>query len=764
MGCISSSEEKPVQSNARDTPRRENGQQTNKTQAPHSENRQNESQHSPSYETELSASLVDSSEANVPFHGLLKDSNKLNIKREAVQNPQNKLFDRSYHPRDDSQTPPSDPRLTVVTGVAMTMPYTIIVTKPSATKEVEAIIEPVFERANSAFNGWSPASEISALNKQQPEKKMKLSTELTALFDIVDMVFDMSDGRFDPTTGVLSAAFENCVTERQRPPLPNEIAPFKHAVGWKRRIRRNGIHASRLNSHTTVDLDGISKGHVVDLLMDALIASGFLSCYVDWAGDIRAADEHPDGRPWRSAVIRPPALPRVFQHWRESSLRNMLDQNDIGYFANYSPPAGNGCAIATSGDYFSMQKYGFHHIANLSDMTVMKASHASVGSVCVAAKSCAIADALATAAMTFSSVEKTVVFLEQLNERHPDTVYGYCVMGRNSSSTDNECFTKNIFVTATTTTADHNQPSQETAFVNDVSLHDSKRLTDVIREHILSCIAVLHMDDFDLEIDSFVSCSMDPHPLVTFSVPHEVGQSLCTRQDGTDVTLHCSAQLNSVPTSAPLENCVRVSLRLSEVKIFEQVVLVSAIIEDVDFGNTMTYTVAHKQNKVVQHVDLRVPRSKFPFLPTLQKAKTFLRHVPSMVWVVTTKSADDTTFALTASSVCVPRHAGGYITFNISHTSAFFANFGGVKSILRIHALSSELSTLALKFVDECRPTDSDSRNFESEAVISAVCIVEHVVSMQDHDVVAARVCEISNYRDNQRLPLVWVGGNYVEW
>lgn len=763
MGCISSSEDKQNQPGSQDTPRKENAQITNKTPSSQLPTRQNQSQRSPPYETELSASLVDSSGANVPFHGLLTDAHKLNIRREATENPQNKLFDRSCHPLDDSQTPPSKPRLTVVTGVAMTMPYTVIVAKPSAVDDVKAVIQPVFERANAIFNGWSPASEISAFNKQPPEKKMKLSSDLITLFDTVDLVYDMSDGRFDPTTGVLSAAFENCVTERKRPPLPSEIAPFKHALGWKRRIQRKGVQGARLNSHTIVDLDGISKGHVVDLLIDALSNSGFSSCYVDWAGDIRAMNEHPDGRPWRSAVIRPPALPRVFQHWRDSSLRNMLNEDDIAYFANYSSSAGDGCAIATSGDYFSVQKYGFHHITNLTEMSVMKASAASVGSICVAAKTCAIADALSTAAMTFSGVDDAVDFLQQLKTRHPDTVYGYCAMGRNSSNKNNEVFTEDIFATAMTID-DQTQHPQENAVVNDISLDESKRLTDFIRENIFLSTATIHLDETMLEIDSLVSCSMDPYPLVTFSAPPEFVQSLHDRQDSTGVTLRCSVRLNSDSASLGPENNVNVNLRLSEIKNFENIAFLSAIIEDVDFGNIVTYTVSYKHKKVVQHIDLRVPRSKFRLIPTLQKAKTFLRHNPGMVWVITTKAADQAMFALTASSVCVPRHAQGYITFNISHTSAFFAGFGGVKSILRVHALSMELSKLGLKFVDECRPTDVDSSELESQAVVSAVCIVEHVVTIQDHDVVAARVCEISEQKDNQRLPLVWVGGNYVDW
>lgn len=58
---------------------------------------------------------------------------------------------------------------------------------------------------------------------------------------------------------------------------------------------------ARHNANTIVDLDGVAKGFVVDMLVDALLCRG-KDFYVDWAGDIRAEGSHPSGRPWRSAV------------------------------------------------------------------------------------------------------------------------------------------------------------------------------------------------------------------------------------------------------------------------------------------------------------------------------------------------------------------------------------------------------------------------------------------------------------------------------
>lgn len=712
------------------------------------------------YESHLSASLVRSSDGNVPFHGLLNDKHKLNLKRNNAVDPVHKLFDRSLHPHDDSCTSSDHSKLTIVSGTAMTMPYVIIVAQPSASTTVRAVIDSVFERANTVINGWNPKSEISAFNTQPPEKKIQLSPDLRGLFEIVDNVHSMTDGRYDPTTGVISIAFETCINERERPPLPAEIAPFKHALGWKRRILRKETYAARLNSHTVIDLDGISKGYVVDRLVDALKNAGFPSCYVDWAGDVRASGEHPEGRPWRSAVVRPPALSRVFQHWRESSLHHMLTSDDIAYFANYSAGCADGCAIATSGDYFSIQKYGFHHIVNTISMAVLKANQTSVGSVCVAANSCVMADALATAAMTFTCVTETIDFLRKLKSNYPHIVYGFCAMGRGTADSQSEIFTDGLFIK--TPGKKPSEMQADSPLSELVSPDESERFSDTLRENIYQRSVIFHLDGSDIKSDSFVSCSMNPHPLITFSPPLGFVRNIVNSSEDVESTLQCTVLQPLVESSGGAATGINVDLRFHSAHQKDEIVVVGAAIEDVDFGNISAYNVTHGTHAVSREIGLEVNRSKFQFLPVAQKAKLLLRNIPAMVWVVTTTAADQTPLALTATSVCVPSNARGCITFNISHTSAFFAGFGGVTSLIRVNALSTELETLARKFVNECQPSNNDMHELESLSLVSASCVVHHVADLQDHTVVIARVYGVN--KNEQRKPLIWVDGNYIAW
>lgn len=735
-------------------------------QNPHNAQRPTPPKSSTTYETHLSASLVDSSNSSVPFHGLLNNDRKLDLKRHPNPKPENKLLDRACHPCDDVVAAVADPRLTVVKGVAMTMPYTIIVPQPDVKPAIEKVIQQIFATANATFNAWNGDSEVSAMNKLPPEKKVPVSSQLMELFEVVDMVFEMTDGRFDPTSGVLSVAFENCINHKKRPPLPAEIAPFKHAIGWNRRFVRKAGTASRMNAHTVLDFDGISKGFVIDVIVRDLMNAGFYDCYVDWAGDIRAVGSHPDGRPWRSAVVRPPELARVFSHWKQSTLHEMITENDIAYFADFCVNSVNGCAIATSGDYFAMHKYGFHHIVNLNDMSVMKATYLSIGSVCVAANRCAIADAIATAAMTFQAVDDAVEFLEKLKSSHPNMVYGYCVMGRNRpKKREVEMITSDIFSAADWKSG--STPSQgEGSEPNSNSIENSEALAARASDRLYKSLCEVQFGGSVIEIDSFVSCSMDPQPLVTFIAPFSFVR-------------HASEAKNDVLTkfklvllrpddwkSSPQPSGVFVDLRFSDIIRIDDVACVSAIVEDVDFGIVRDFTVVHDGVTVKREIELGIVRSKFQLLPALDKARTLMRNVPSMVWVVSTTTEDGSPVALTATSVCIPQDGHGLMYFNVSHSSAFYAHLGGEGNVVKAFALSTSSTDLASKFISDCRPTDTDVDRLQSESIVVAACVVSHKRNLQDHLVVIGTVCEVFHHyeRDSERRPLLWIQGGYLSW
>lgn len=124
----------------------------------------------------------------------------------------------------------------------------------------------------------------------------------------------------------------------------------------------------------------------------------------------------------------PPELSPKFDHWRNKPLDKMLSESDIGFVIDLE--SSSGVSIATSGDYYHIKKYGYHHIMRAGDMSAMKASVSSVAAVSVLEKTCALADGIVTAAMTFDSLKSCEYFVKGIMNKVPDKVFEFRINGR----------------------------------------------------------------------------------------------------------------------------------------------------------------------------------------------------------------------------------------------------------------------------------------------------------------------------------------------
>lgn len=79
--------------------------------------------------------------------------------------PQDKLERAKKASLNDSafKLGPDHSNLSVISGVAMTMKYNVLVARSERAK-AETVIERVFQCVNETMNNWNPTSEISKLN------------------------------------------------------------------------------------------------------------------------------------------------------------------------------------------------------------------------------------------------------------------------------------------------------------------------------------------------------------------------------------------------------------------------------------------------------------------------------------------------------------------------------------------------------------------------------------------------------------------------
>lgn len=255
------------------------------------------------------------------------------------------------------------------TGFAMTIPYQVKVGDPTnmwQKKKVEKVLANEFAKIDHTANHWNPRSKLSQYNTGSAERPQ----ELEKLFALAADVQQLSQGRFAPEKGA-------------------EIQLWKAHLENNTEPNAFEIQEARAKNH--YDLDGIVKGYAVDQIAKVLKKEGFTSLYIEWGGEIVCVGQHPANRPWKIAA--------------GSRLLEVAD-----------------CCLATSGD--SVQRWGDRTHIFSPEKGVMTTCKKTIRNVTVQAKNCALADALATAAMLYDNAEELNEFINRAKERY-EGIYVY---------------------------------------------------------------------------------------------------------------------------------------------------------------------------------------------------------------------------------------------------------------------------------------------------------------------------------------------------
>lgn len=291
---------------------------------------------------------------------------------------------------------PKKPPLVHLSGVAMTMEWRAQIKGPlKDPAEVERLIERSFREVNLVYNRWNPLSEISKINRQQAHLSTPISPQLQKFLAFTDEMVKLSGGRFDPTIEPLQTLWKSKLV-RNEIPTDEEILDILPAVGWKHFQIENG-HLTKDQELTSFDLGGIAKGMAVDMVVERLNQAGYSDVYFEWGGEIRATGKHPEGRPWTVFIAR---------------LKNSDPKDAIDLVALDNE------AIATSGDYeqFWVVRHPdgtsttYFHVIDPETGRPLTSREDGIASVSVVAPTCAIADALATTALSFPNLDEAEAF------------------------------------------------------------------------------------------------------------------------------------------------------------------------------------------------------------------------------------------------------------------------------------------------------------------------------------------------------------------
>lgn len=281
-------------------------------------------------------------------------------------------------------------------GIAMTMPYKIIIADPlnkKDLKQVLKVIDHTFKQVDAIYNNWNQKSEISLFNAHSDKSAFILSDELNEFMEKVLDVVHLTEGRFDPALGPVAKIFAKSMKNNLLPNI-DTLKSYAGFSGWEYVQFKSG-KLQKKHPRASLDLCATSKGYAIDLLIERFNQIGVKNIFVEWAGEIKATGKHLNGTPWTALIFT-----------KDDKAIIPLDN----------------CSIATSGA--AIQNIdNYCHIVDPITKLPKKIEKNSIIRASVKANNCYIADALATAALTFSDTESAKIWAKKITDKHPDITF-----------------------------------------------------------------------------------------------------------------------------------------------------------------------------------------------------------------------------------------------------------------------------------------------------------------------------------------------------
>ena len=280
-------------------------------------------------------------------------------------------------------------------GFAFGTTYSIILQSDNEL-QIKQLVESIVLRINKSMSTYVENSIISNINIGN---QVEIDTDFENVFNASKLVWQQSNGYFDPTVGSLVNAYGFGPSEPINSLNAKVIDSLLEFTGFSKIKISNNNTIKKDDKRTYIDFNAIAKGYAVDIISKELRELGYKNFLVEIGGEVFAEGINPlKGTMWTIGIDKP----------LQKQSRDFISSIQI-----------RGKGMATSGNYRkykidknSGEKY-VHTINPLNGLPVKS----NILSATVVAESSMLADAYATAlmAMPLNEGEKLVSTLENVD-------------------------------------------------------------------------------------------------------------------------------------------------------------------------------------------------------------------------------------------------------------------------------------------------------------------------------------------------------------
>ena len=284
-------------------------------------------------------------------------------------------------------------------GNALGTSFKILYTSNHPLKNIDVITDSIFFEINNSLSTYISNSDISKINDDIDS--IKIDTHFKKVFNKSKVIWESTDGFFDPTIGLLVKAYGLGPKNDSKNPI--NIESIMNLTGFdKVSLRDNFIYKEKKGIY--LDFNAIAKGYSVDVISNMLKSRNINNHLVEIGGEMVASGKNLVTNNFWRVGITDPLRPFSNNFIKKIELQNL--------------------ALASSGNYrkYIIDKQTGKKIVHTINPKNGNAFNTNVLGVSVIAQDCITADAYATSFMAMP-MDKSIEMISQLKNLEIMIIY-----------------------------------------------------------------------------------------------------------------------------------------------------------------------------------------------------------------------------------------------------------------------------------------------------------------------------------------------------